>query len=95
MRFKNCIEEIIAATTYLDLFLRTINEPTLLKIFLKFILFSKFDEKVTLLDTLINRINTNSKVGREFLFYKAFILIFLKFRILVVHCNFNAFLHND
>ena len=56
------MDEIIAATTYLDLFLRTINEPNLLKVFLKFILYSKFDEKITLLDTLINRINSNSKV---------------------------------
>ena len=59
---QNCMDEIIAATTYLDLFLRTINEPNLLRVFLKFILYSKFDEKVTLLDTLINRINSNSKV---------------------------------
>ncbi len=56
------MDEIVAATTYLDLFLRTINEPNLLKIFLKFILYSKFDEKLTLLDTLINRINSKTKV---------------------------------
>ena len=56
------MDEIIAATTYLDLCLRTINEPNLLKIFLKFILYSKFDERASLLETLINRINSNSKV---------------------------------
>jgi hypothetical protein len=56
------MDEIIAATVYLDLFLRTVNEPNLLKIFLKFILYSKFDERASLLETLINRINSNSKV---------------------------------
>ena len=63
---KNCIEEIITSTAYLDLFLRTINEPNLLKIFLKFILHAKFDEKYTLLDTLINRIALNTKVIFQF-----------------------------
>ena len=57
------MDEIVSATLYLDLFLRTINEPSLLKIFLKFILFSKFDERLTLLDTLINRINSSTKVN--------------------------------
>ncbi|CAF0733065.1 unnamed protein product [Brachionus calyciflorus] len=59
---QNNVEEIIAATLYLELFLRTINETNLLKIFLKFILHSKFDERITLLDTLIHRINTNNKL---------------------------------
>jgi len=60
------MEEIIAATAYLDLFLRTINEPNLVKLFLKFILFSKFDERISLLDTLIHRINSNTKVDKHF-----------------------------
>lgn len=60
---KNNSEEIIAATLYLDLFMKIINEPNLIKIFLKFILYSKFDERITLLDTLIYRINANNKVS--------------------------------
>ncbi|RNA15972.1 hypothetical protein BpHYR1_050963 [Brachionus plicatilis] len=59
---QNNSEEIIAATLYLDIFLRTINEPNLVKMFLKFILYSKFDERITLLDTLVYRINANNKL---------------------------------
>jgi hypothetical protein len=47
----------------LDLFLRTVNEPNLLKLFLKFVLYSKFDERITLLDTLLARINSCDKLS--------------------------------
>jgi len=57
------MDEVIAATAYLDLFLRTVYEPALLKVFLKFILCAKIDE-MNLLDTLINRINFTTKVKR-------------------------------
>ena len=56
------MDEVIAATAYLDLFLRTIHEPALLKVFLKFILCARIDE-ISLLDTLIQRINYNTKVN--------------------------------
>ena len=55
------MDEVIAATAYLDLFLRTIHEPALLKVFLRFILCARIDE-MSLLDTLIQRINYNTKV---------------------------------
>ena len=56
------MDEVIAATAYLDLFLRTIHEPALLKVFLRFILCAKIDE-ISLLETLIQRIQSTSKVG--------------------------------
>lgn len=56
------MDEVIAATAYLDLFLRTVHEPALLKVFLKFILCAKIDE-MNLLDTLIHRINFTTKLG--------------------------------
>ncbi|CAF4082707.1 unnamed protein product, partial [Rotaria magnacalcarata] len=59
---QNTMDEVIAATAYLDLFLRTIHEPALLKVFLKFILCARIDE-MSLLDTLIQRINFNTKLG--------------------------------
>ncbi|CAF0775029.1 unnamed protein product [Rotaria sordida] len=59
---QNTMDEVIAATAYLDLFLRTIHEPALLKVFLKFILCARIDE-ISLLDTLIQRINYNTKLG--------------------------------
>jgi hypothetical protein len=58
------MDEVIAATAYLDLFLRTVYEPVLLKVFLKFILCAKIDE-MSLLDTLIQRINSTTKVRRR------------------------------
>lgn len=58
------MDEVIAATAYLDLFLRTIHEPALLKVFLKFILCARIDE-MSLLDTLIQRINYNTKVNHR------------------------------
>lgn len=58
------MDEVIAATAYLDLFLRTVDEPALLKVFLKFVLCARIDE-IGLLDTLIQRINVSTKVGRS------------------------------
>lgn len=68
---QNNKNEIVAATCYLDLFLRTVNEPNLLKLFLKFILYAKFDERITLLDTLIARVSSCDKlsVATLMLFY--------------------------
>jgi hypothetical protein len=58
------MDEVIAATAYLDLFLRSIYEPALLKVFLKFILCAKIEE-MSLLDTLILRINSTTKVKKR------------------------------
>jgi hypothetical protein len=58
------MDEVIAATAYLDLFLRSIYEPALLKVFFKFILCAKIDE-MSLLDTLIQRINFTTKVKKR------------------------------
>ncbi|KAE8630184.1 hypothetical protein XENTR_v10000720 [Xenopus tropicalis] len=54
---KVTVEEVMTTTAYLDLFLRSVSEPTLLKIFLRFILIHQH-EKVHILDTLVSRINT-------------------------------------
>ncbi|XP_075469696.1 FHF complex subunit HOOK-interacting protein 1A isoform X3 [Ascaphus truei] len=51
------VEEVMTTTAYLDLFLRSVSEPTLLKIFLHFILIYQH-ESVHILDTLVSRINT-------------------------------------
>ncbi|XP_064636306.1 FHF complex subunit HOOK-interacting protein 1B-like isoform X2 [Lineus longissimus] len=58
---KNSLEEVIAATAYLDLFIRQITEPALMQTFLKFILIEKHDE-IVILDSLITRINSNSRL---------------------------------
>ncbi|KAG8453974.1 hypothetical protein GDO86_000558 [Hymenochirus boettgeri] len=54
---KVTVEEVMTTTAYLDLFLRSVTEPILLKIFLRFILIYQH-EKVHILDTLVSRINT-------------------------------------
>ncbi|XP_008934987.1 PREDICTED: protein FAM160A1, partial [Merops nubicus] len=51
------VEEVMTTTAYLDLFLRSVSEPALLKIFLRFILLHQH-ENVHILDTLTSRINT-------------------------------------
>ncbi|XP_067897167.1 FHF complex subunit HOOK-interacting protein 1A [Heterodontus francisci] len=54
---KLTVEEVMTTTAYLDLFLRSISEPSLLQTFLSFILLHEH-EKVPILDTLVSRINT-------------------------------------
>ncbi|XP_068122571.1 FHF complex subunit HOOK-interacting protein 1B [Hyperolius riggenbachi] len=58
---KTSIEEMIASTAYLELFLRSISESTLLKTFLRFILLHRHDN-TTILHTLISRIVSNSRL---------------------------------
>lgn len=53
---------MIASTAYLDLFLRSVSEKSLLKTFLRFILLHRHDND-TILDTLLTRISSNSRVG--------------------------------
>ncbi|XP_073517190.1 FHF complex subunit HOOK-interacting protein 1B isoform X4 [Phyllobates terribilis] len=58
---KTSIEEMIASTAYLELFLRSISETALLKTFLRFILLHRHDS-ATILHTLVSRIASNSRL---------------------------------
>ncbi|CAJ0957866.1 unnamed protein product [Ranitomeya imitator] len=58
---KTSIEEMIASTAYLELFLRSISETALLKTFLRFILLHRHDS-ATILHTLTSRIASNSRL---------------------------------
>ncbi|KAL0985517.1 hypothetical protein UPYG_G00157910 [Umbra pygmaea] len=58
---KSSVDEMIASTAYLDLFLRSVTETALLKIFLRFILMHRHDND-TILDTLLTRISSNSRL---------------------------------
>lgn len=53
---------MIASTAYLDLFLRSVTETALLKTFLRFILMHRHDND-TILDTLLTRVSSNSRVS--------------------------------
>lgn len=59
---QSSVDEMIASTAYLDLFLRSITETSLLKTFLRFILLHRHDND-TILDTLLTRISSNSRVS--------------------------------
>lgn len=61
VRLQSSVDEMIASTAYLDLFLRSITETSLLKTFLRFILLHRHDND-TILDTLLTRIGSNSRV---------------------------------
>lgn len=61
-KFNNTIEEIIATTAYLELCLRTVTEPDLLEVFLKFIFTEKFDGQ-SILDTLTTRLSCYKKLS--------------------------------
>uniref|UniRef100_A0AAY4D2D5 FHF complex subunit HOOK-interacting protein 1B n=1 Tax=Denticeps clupeoides TaxID=299321 RepID=A0AAY4D2D5_9TELE len=58
---KSSIDEMIASTAYLDLFLRSVTEKPLLRTFLRFILLHRHDND-TILDTLLTRISSNSRL---------------------------------
>ncbi|KAJ8358296.1 hypothetical protein AAFF_G00015910 [Aldrovandia affinis] len=58
---QSSAEEMIASTAYLDLFLRSVTETALLKTFLRFVLLHRHDND-TILDTLLTRISSNSRL---------------------------------
>ncbi|KAG7501770.1 hypothetical protein JOB18_006250 [Solea senegalensis] len=58
---KSSVDEMIASTAYLELFLRSVTETSLLKTFLRFILLHCHDND-TILDTLLTRISSNSRL---------------------------------
>uniref|UniRef100_A0A8K9VA11 FHF complex subunit HOOK-interacting protein 1B n=1 Tax=Oncorhynchus mykiss TaxID=8022 RepID=A0A8K9VA11_ONCMY len=58
---KSSVDEMIASTAYLDLFLRSVTETALLKTFLRFILMHRHDND-TILDTLLTRVSSNSRL---------------------------------
>ncbi|MEQ2162412.1 hypothetical protein GOODEAATRI_019471, partial [Goodea atripinnis] len=61
LEVESSVDEMIASTAYLDLFLRSVTETSLLKTFLRFILLHRHDND-TILDTLLTRISSNSRV---------------------------------
>ncbi|XP_078737227.1 FHF complex subunit HOOK-interacting protein 1B [Lampetra fluviatilis] len=58
---KTLVEEQIASTAYLDLFLRMVTEPSLLRTFLHFVLLHSEDDK-RVLDLLVARISSSSRL---------------------------------
>lgn len=57
----NNVEELIAATAYFDLFLRSITEPTMLYYFVKFLVVDEYEGE-RILNILIQRLGTKSRL---------------------------------
>ncbi|XP_076644393.1 FHIP family protein AGAP011705 isoform X2 [Halictus rubicundus] len=55
------VDELVAATAYFDLFLRSVTEPGLLRSLVRFLLEDNYDE-YRILDTLIQRISSRSRL---------------------------------
>lgn len=60
--WQSSTEALIAATSYLDLFLRSITDANLMKVFLEFILVERSDG-MPILDLLVSRIAHESQVN--------------------------------
>ncbi|KAL8598764.1 hypothetical protein ACOMHN_033327 [Nucella lapillus] len=60
--FMNSRDEVMTATAYLDLFLRRISEPHLIRAFLRFVLTERHDE-ILILESLITRISSNTELS--------------------------------
>jgi len=59
---QNSVEEVIASTAYLELFLRKVTHPGLLKTFLHFILLGRVDD-VSVAESLASRITNMPRVS--------------------------------
>ena len=59
---QSSTEALIAATSYLDLFLRSITDANLMKVFLEFIMVERSDG-TPILDLLVSRISHESQVS--------------------------------
>ena len=59
---QNSVEEVIASTAYLELFLRKVTDPGLLKTFLHYILLGVVDD-VSIAETLTTRITSMPRVS--------------------------------
>lgn len=59
---QSSMEEVVAATAYLELFIRKTSEPGLLRTFIDFVLNAQFDD-VTIVDSLITRVFSIPRVG--------------------------------
>ena len=59
---QKALDEVIAAEAYLELFLRRLTEPSMIGLFLRFIVAST-DDSDSVLSSLISRLGANSTVS--------------------------------
>ena len=60
---QSSVEEVIASTAYLELFIRKVTDPGLLRTFLHFILLGHVDD-VSVAESLASRITNTPRVSR-------------------------------
>ncbi|XP_072760574.1 FHIP family protein AGAP011705 isoform X2 [Anoplolepis gracilipes] len=58
---QTTVEELVAATAYFDLFLRSVTDPGLLRLLIRFLLEDNYDD-CRILDSLIQRISSRSRL---------------------------------
>lgn len=60
-QYWTTVEELVAATAYFDLFLRSVTDPGLLRLLIRFLLEDNYDD-CRILDSLIQRISSRSRL---------------------------------
>jgi len=81
------VEELVTATAYFDLFLRSVTDPGLLRSLVRFLLEDNYED-CRILDCLIQRISSRSRVN-----YKSD-RIFLRYKLIFNILFFNLVMHS-
>ncbi|CAH8522250.1 unnamed protein product [Dicrocoelium dendriticum] len=83
---QSALNEVVAATAYLELFLRRLTEPLLIKLFLRFIMTGSHDSSL-IITSLINRLNANATVVTDVMYQLGMVTLSLFRTILSFHCE--------
>ncbi|KAK4470412.1 hypothetical protein MN116_005615 [Schistosoma mekongi] len=83
---QSAMDEVIASTAYLELFLRRLTEPSMIKLFLKFIVMESHDS-YHILTSIMNRLNANAVLVTDKLYQLGMVTLSLFRTILSFHCE--------
>nr|CAH8852676.1 unnamed protein product [Trichobilharzia regenti] len=83
---QSAMDEVIAATAYLELFLRRLTEPLLIRLFLKFIIIESYDT-YHILTSIMNRLNANAVLITDKRYRLGMVTLSLFRTILSFHCE--------
>ncbi|CAH8511024.1 unnamed protein product [Schistosoma turkestanicum] len=83
---QNAMDEVIAATAYLELFLRRLTEPLMIRLFLKFIITESYDS-YHILTSIMNRLNASAMLITDKRYQLGMVTLSLFRTILNFHCE--------
>ncbi|BHF61430.1 hypothetical protein SprV_0100440400 [Sparganum proliferum] len=83
---QDSVDEVVAATAYLELFLRRLTEPALIGVFLRFIITAEFDSS-SVLSTLISRLNSNPTCPSDQTYQLTMVTLSLFRTVLSLNCE--------